>query len=113
MSLSFLSSISHHRHSAIFTTTVQAVCINSVANLIAQYIEIHNSRRESTPEDPRPLSIDAWRVLQFVIWTLLSVPPNFRWQQFLERKFPAYYDGKSPVKSEEEGLVCHVKSFKK
>lgn len=39
----------------------------------------------------------------------MSVPPNFRWQQFLERTFPAYHDGKN-VKSEEEGVVCHVGS---
>jgi len=35
--------------------------------------------------------IDKVRVLQFVIWTLMSVPPNFKWQQALERRFPAYY----------------------
>lgn len=34
--------------------------------------------------------IDKVRVLQFVIWTILSVPPNFKWQQALERRFPAW-----------------------
>jgi hypothetical protein len=34
--------------------------------------------------------IDKVRVLQFVIWTIMSVPPNFKWQQALERRFPAW-----------------------
>lgn len=60
--------------------------------------------------DPKPVSIDVWRVLQFVTWTLLSVPPHFRWQQFLERKFPAYYESEKTVKREadDEGDVSHV-----
>jgi hypothetical protein len=31
-------------------------------------------------------------VLHFVIWTCITVPPNFRWQQWLERRFPTYYE---------------------
>lgn len=38
------------------------------------------------------------------------MPPNFRWQQFLERKFPAFYEGARTVKKEadDEGDVSHV-----
>ena len=49
--------------------------------------------------------IDKLRVLQFVIWTLISVPPNFRWQQFLERRFPAFYaDPVVGLGAKEKGL---------
>jgi len=107
MNLSFLTGLTHHRHSPIVTTTIQAVLINSVANIIAQFLEIKHSRSISTPVDPKPISVDVFRVLQFVTWTLLSVPPHFRWQQYLERTFPAYYEGRS-FKSEEEGVPVVV-----
>lgn len=29
-------------------------------------------------------------VLAFLIFTFISTPPNFLWQQFLERRFPGY-----------------------
>lgn len=110
ISLPTRSSLHHHRVSPLITTTIQAVFINTAANIIAQFLEIRHSRLTSTPLDPKPLSIDFWRVLQFVTWTLFSVPPNFRWQQLLERTFPAYYDGEVIVKREadDEGEVGHV-----
>jgi protein Mpv17 len=27
---------------------------------------------------------------QFVFWTLVSCPPNFLWQEYIEEKFPGY-----------------------
>jgi thiamine kinase-like enzyme len=109
ISLPALSSLRYHRDSPLIATTFQAVLLNSLANIIAQFLEIRHSRLTSTAVDPKRVSIDIWRVLQFVIWTLLTVPPNFRWQQFLERRFPAYYDGERTVKREadDEGDVSH------
>jgi hypothetical protein len=104
------TNLHHHRQSPIVTTTFQAIIINSIANLIAQFLEIRHSRLTSTAVDPKPFEVDLWRVAQFVIWTAISVPPNFRWQQFLERRFPAYYEGEKTVKNEadDEGDVGHV-----
>ena len=36
--------------------------------------------------------MDLLRVLQFVVWTCITVPPNFRWQGWLEKRFPAYHE---------------------
>ena len=29
-------------------------------------------------------------ILQFMVFSIISCPPNFKWQQFLEHKFPGY-----------------------
>lgn len=35
--------------------------------------------------------VDGWKVVQFVVWTCITVPLNFRWQAWLERRWPAFY----------------------
>ena len=98
--------------SPLVITTFQAILINSVANIIAQIIEAHEVTRididtKTHASVPSNFTLDPIRVLYFAIWTFISVPPNFRWQQFLERRFPAYYPEEKIVKTEadEEGIV--------
>lgn len=38
----------------------------------------------------RPFTLDMLQLLRFVALTFLTAPPNFHWQQFLERTFPMY-----------------------
>lgn len=38
----------------------------------------------------RPLGVSARPLIQFVLFTLISCPPNILWQEYLERKFPGY-----------------------
>ncbi|KAF9784147.1 hypothetical protein IL306_008349, partial [Fusarium sp. DS 682] len=44
----------------------------------------------------RPISLDMVQLLRFVSLTLMTAPPNYHWQAFLERTFPAYPSGKAP-----------------
>lgn len=37
-----------------------------------------------------PLYLDIWQLIRFIVLALLTAPPNYHWQQFLERSFPAY-----------------------
>jgi len=68
--------------SPIVAATLQAATLSTVSNLCAQVIE---ARQEA-----RPVALDIVQLLRFVTLTLITAPPNFHWQQFLERTFPAY-----------------------
>lgn len=37
-----------------------------------------------------PFSFDAYEFVRFVVLSILTTPPNYKWQQYLERTFPAY-----------------------
>ncbi|KAI1172173.1 hypothetical protein F4777DRAFT_562842 [Nemania sp. FL0916] len=62
--------------------TLAATALSSMSNLLAQILEAHR--------DERPFAFDAGMFLRFVTVTFLTAPPNYMWQQLLERTFPAY-----------------------
>ncbi|KAK0392955.1 hypothetical protein NLU13_2449 [Sarocladium strictum] len=68
--------------SPIMNATLQAAMLSTVSNLCAQVIEAYRAQR--------PLSFDLAQLLRFVLLTFATAPPNYHWQQFLERTFPAY-----------------------
>ncbi|OAP57069.1 hypothetical protein AYL99_09182 [Fonsecaea erecta] len=68
--------------SHIITTTLQAACLSAVSNLAAQGIKAY---RESLP-----FTVKLAPLAQFVVFTLISCPPNILWQEYLEYKFPGY-----------------------
>ncbi|KIL95413.1 hypothetical protein FAVG1_00150 [Fusarium avenaceum] len=74
--------------SPIVTATVQAAALSTVSNLFAQMIEARQQNR--------PASLDVVQLLRFVALTLMTAPPNYHWQAFLERQFPAYPAGQGP-----------------
>jgi hypothetical protein len=39
----------------------------------------------------KPLALDWIPVFQFIIFAIVSVPPNFLWQELLESSFPSYH----------------------
>lgn len=45
-----------------------------------------------THHSQRPFTLDFFQLLRFVCLNLMTAPPNYHWQQFLERSFPAYID---------------------
>ncbi|KAG7291847.1 hypothetical protein NEMBOFW57_001868 [Staphylotrichum longicolle] len=67
----------------IVTATLQTALIGAFSNVLAQAITAHQSNT--------PLTIDPIPVLQYTLFSLLSTPPNFLWQEFLESTFPAYH----------------------
>ncbi|PHH62439.1 hypothetical protein CDD81_7158 [Ophiocordyceps australis] len=74
--------------SPMAVATLQASGLSVASNLAAQVIEAHNKSR--------PLGLDVRQLLRFLILTLLTAPPNYLWQQLLERKLPAYPRRRAP-----------------
>ncbi|RAL11011.1 uncharacterized protein BO97DRAFT_406514 [Aspergillus homomorphus CBS 101889] len=71
--------------SALTTTFIQSTFLNAIANVLAQIIDQYHRGK--------PLSkfhLNSPALLQFLIYGLLSVLPNFIWQRFLETQFPGF-----------------------
>ncbi|CCF43923.1 hypothetical protein CH063_13486, partial [Colletotrichum higginsianum] len=66
----------------IVTATLQSAVLSGTSNLLAQALTAYQTDSQ--------LVIDWVPVFQFVIYTIVSTPPNFMWQGFLEETFPAY-----------------------
>ncbi|CAG9940872.1 unnamed protein product [Clonostachys rosea f. rosea IK726] len=79
--------------SPVKEATLQAVLLSGVANILAQYIESYKNEVE--------FKIDWIPFFQFILFALLSTPPNFYWQSFLESTFPAHPPAPHPKKSDE------------
>lgn len=66
----------------------------SLASLPASSFPVAPHQRDANPatfgRQQRPLSLNAFEFLRFVVLTLITAPPNYLWQQLLERTFPAY-----------------------
>ncbi len=67
--------------SALINSTVQAAALAGFSNLLAQAIQAYRT--------DQPLSLDYRTLLQFVIFSLMTTPPNVLWQEYLEETFPA------------------------
>ncbi|KAK5061360.1 hypothetical protein LTR84_007902 [Exophiala bonariae] len=67
---------------AIIATTLQAAGLSTLSNVLAQFIKANREKRS--------YGVNIRALLSFVIFTLISCPPNILWQEFLEQKFPGY-----------------------
>ncbi|THZ18157.1 hypothetical protein D6C91_05633 [Aureobasidium pullulans] len=74
--------------SPIVSSTLQATAIAAASNVIAQLLEQRSKQQV-------PTTISAAEFLRFVMFTLLTAPPNYLWQHALERVFP----GRKPIDS--------------
>ncbi|KAI8628743.1 hypothetical protein F5Y19DRAFT_112368 [Xylariaceae sp. FL1651] len=68
--------------SPMVKATLAASALSSVSNILAQFLEAYR--------EGRPFVFDAALFLRFVTVAFLTAPPNYMWQQLLERSFPAY-----------------------
>ncbi|KAK1992261.1 Mpv17/PMP22 family protein [Colletotrichum falcatum] len=75
--------------SPIVTATLQSAVLSGTSNLLAQALTAYQT--------DSPLVIDWVPVFQFILYTIISTPPNFMWQGFLEETFPAHHV--SPIKN--------------
>ncbi|TDZ29504.1 PXMP2/4 family protein 3 [Colletotrichum spinosum] len=66
----------------IASATLQSAALSGTSNLLAQALTAYQSDQQ--------LVVDWVPVFQFVLYTLVSTPPNFIWQEYLESSFPAY-----------------------
>ncbi|KAI1751490.1 hypothetical protein F4782DRAFT_505134 [Xylaria castorea] len=62
--------------------TLASAALSSVSNILAQILEAYRAGR--------PFTFDIGMFLRFVTVAFLTAPPNYMWQQLLERTFPAY-----------------------
>ncbi|RFU75984.1 integral membrane, mpv17 pmp22 family [Trichoderma arundinaceum] len=85
--------------SPIVQATLQSSLLAALSNILAQAIAAHrnNVSKFLGPSFIRALGFGvrlnvAFSALmfQFVVFTIVSTPPNFLWQDFLESAFPAY-----------------------
>ncbi|KAI0377137.1 hypothetical protein F5Y04DRAFT_191787 [Hypomontagnella monticulosa] len=75
--------------SPMMKATLAAAGLSSASNILAQFLEAYR--------DSRPFVFDLAKFLQFVAVTFITAPPNYMWQQLLERSFPAYELRKAPT----------------
>ncbi|KAL6800664.1 hypothetical protein GGI42DRAFT_326631 [Trichoderma sp. SZMC 28013] len=87
--------------SKVTEATIQATLLNGLSGVCAQGITAY--RNKSFDE------VELESILRFVIYSALVTPPNYKWQEFLERKFPSRTpidepspDSKSDSKSSEK-----------
>ena len=95
--------------SPIIVATLQATVLSAISNVLAQGIQAYKTTGNVvgtsrapltpplTPSSQAPYPLDVGELSRFVILTILTAPPNYKWQQFLERSFPAYRHRPSTV----------------
>ncbi|KAF3901569.1 hypothetical protein ABW21_db0202361 [Orbilia brochopaga] len=61
---------------------IQASLLSGLSNYLAQIIAAYRANR--------PFELAIPPIFRFFIFTLITTPPNYKWQAFLERTFPTY-----------------------
>ncbi|KAJ4416636.1 hypothetical protein N0V82_006646 [Gnomoniopsis sp. IMI 355080] len=74
--------------SPLVSATLQSALLSATSNILAQAITAYRSEKAFT--------IDWVPVFQFFLFTVVSTPPNFLWQEFLESTFPATVSTPTP-----------------
>ncbi len=74
--------------------TLAATALASTSNVLAQFLEAYREQQ--------PFVFDLANFLRFVILALITAPPNYQWQQLLERTFPAYERRLPPIRDAEK-----------
>ncbi|KAG8629554.1 hypothetical protein KVT40_003419 [Elsinoe batatas] len=66
----------------IIRSTIQAVALSAISNILAQGLDAYNSSKS--------FALDTATLTRFILFSLFSCPPNVLWQAFLEQRFPGY-----------------------
>ncbi|KAH7175547.1 hypothetical protein EDB81DRAFT_10219 [Dactylonectria macrodidyma] len=80
-------------YSPMVTAMIQSAMLGGTANVLAQLISAYRTGSEVT--------IDWVPVFQFLLFNLISTPPNYLWQDFLESTFPSNPAPPHPKKSDD------------
>ncbi|RPB27525.1 hypothetical protein L211DRAFT_779165 [Terfezia boudieri ATCC MYA-4762] len=83
--------------SAVVISTIQGTILSVFSNILAQCIKAYRS--------DTPLSLNPTPTLTFALYSILSTPPNYFWQELLESWFPSYTTPPSPPTSKSEGSI--------
>ena len=90
------------------TATIQAAVLNISSSVLAQLLTAYrNPGPGASSSSLNPLGLDFVAILQYLISNLILTPPNFLWQEYLEKTFPGYpvQKGKQKMKVDEDGNV--------
>jgi len=90
------------------TATIQAAVLNITSSILAQLLTLYRSSTLGARSTAfNPLGLDFVAILQYLITCLIMTPPNFLWQEYLEKTFPGYpvQKGKQKMKVDEDGHV--------
>ncbi|KAF7559990.1 hypothetical protein G7046_g4172 [Stylonectria norvegica] len=68
--------------SPIVQATIQSAALGGLSNILAQVLTAYKSGTS--------VSIDWIPVFHFLLFNLISTPPNYYWQEFLETSFPSH-----------------------
>ncbi|XWX02153.1 hypothetical protein V2A60_010185 [Cordyceps javanica] len=68
--------------SPIVAATVQSAALGVLSSILAQCITAYRQKD--------PLSIDWIPVFQYLLFIIVSTPPNFLWQELIEASFPSH-----------------------
>ncbi|KAF8431386.1 hypothetical protein BGX38DRAFT_1228790 [Terfezia claveryi] len=83
--------------SAVVISTIQGTILSIFSNILAQCIKAYRSET--------PLTLNPTRTLIFALYSILSTPPNYFWQELLESWFPSYTTALSPPTSKSEKSI--------
>ncbi|KAL9092831.1 MAG: hypothetical protein Q9165_004249 [Trypethelium subeluteriae] len=78
----------------IVNATLQAVVFSATSNIIAQALTAY--------QKDKPFALDTVALTQFVLFSILSTPPNFLWQEWLEDTFPGHTASAPSTKPKQE-----------
>ena len=81
----------------LVTATLQGSTMSAISNVLGQYLEarLTSVRTRSVLIESiliycqRPFVLNIADVLRFFLLHICTAPPNYRWQEFLDRHFPA------------------------
>lgn len=85
----------------LITATTQAVFLGSLSNVLAQAFSAYDSQVRTSPclghifaqtnarNSQKLFSLDVVDILRCAILGAITTPPNFIWQNFLEKRFPS------------------------
>ncbi|MCJ1443852.1 MAG: hypothetical protein MMC23_004352 [Stictis urceolatum] len=86
------------RAGALRKATLQSCILSATSTIIAQLLRAYRSSSKPLSTGYNPLGLQWAPILQFLFIALLTTPPNFLWQQFLEARFPGYPASKDKQK---------------
>ncbi|MCJ1332560.1 hypothetical protein MMC10_009253 [Thelotrema lepadinum] len=85
--------------SALRRATTQACMLNILSTTLAQILRHYRKSGQFSPLG----ALEPVAIIQFLIFCILSTPPNFLWQEFLENHFPGYPQPPKKVKVDDDG----------
>ena len=88
--------------------TLQASVLNVLSTILAQFVKaFRRSTPSSTSSSLNPLDLELLPIFQFLFCALATTPPNFLWQEYLERQLPGYPPDpdKQKIKVDDDGKV--------